>query len=55
MAGLVAKGSTQIDRVYHIDRGYEKIEEKLCAVGADIERIAEKTKTQVSMNVVAAA
>jgi UDP-N-acetylglucosamine 1-carboxyvinyltransferase len=39
MAGLVAKGETRIDRVYHIDRGYEKIEQKLRAVGADIQRI----------------
>ena len=39
LAGLVAKGTTRIDRVYHIDRGYEKIEQKLRAVGADIERI----------------
>src|SRR5947209_13890187 len=42
MAGLVARGSTRIDRVYHIDRGYEKIEQKLRAVGADIERIKER-------------
>ncbi len=41
LAGLVAKGTTQIDRVYHIDRGYEKIEQKLNAVGAQIERIQE--------------
>lgn len=39
LAGLVAKGETTIDRVYHIDRGYERIEAKLRAVGADIERI----------------
>lgn len=39
LAGLAAMGETWIDRVYHIDRGYEKIEEKLRAVGADIERI----------------
>jgi UDP-N-acetylglucosamine 1-carboxyvinyltransferase len=39
LAGLVAKGETVIDRVYHIDRGYERIEAKLRAVGADIERI----------------
>ena len=39
LAGLVAKGTTRIDRVYHIDRGYEKIEQKLAAVGANIERI----------------
>jgi UDP-N-acetylglucosamine 1-carboxyvinyltransferase len=39
LAGLAATGETWIDRVYHIDRGYEKIEEKLRAVGAEIERI----------------
>jgi UDP-N-acetylglucosamine 1-carboxyvinyltransferase len=42
LAGLVAKGTTRIDRVYHIDRGYEKIEQKLKAVGADIERVKER-------------
>jgi UDP-N-acetylglucosamine 1-carboxyvinyltransferase len=41
LAGLVAKGETTIDRVYHIDRGYERIVEKLRAVGADIERVHE--------------
>ena len=39
LAGLVASGETVIDRVYHIDRGYEHIVEKLRGVGADIERI----------------
>ena len=39
IAGLIASGETIIDRVYHIDRGYEKIEAKLTAVGANIERI----------------
>ncbi|MFZ0758626.1 MAG: UDP-N-acetylglucosamine 1-carboxyvinyltransferase [Candidatus Sulfotelmatobacter sp.] len=39
LAALVADGETIIDRVYHIDRGYEKIEEKLKAVGAQIKRI----------------
>jgi UDP-N-acetylglucosamine 1-carboxyvinyltransferase len=39
LAGLVAEGETWIDRVYHIDRGYEKIEEKLRQVGAEIERV----------------
>lgn len=39
LAGLVAKGETVVDRVYHIDRGYERIEEKLSAVGAEIKRI----------------
>src|SRR5271154_4193824 len=42
LAGLVARGSTIIDRVYHIDRGYERIVEKLSDVGANIERIHEK-------------
>ena len=41
LAGLVARGETIIDRVYHIDRGYERIVEKLRAVGADIERVHE--------------
>src|SRR5207247_5996675 len=41
LAGLAAEGETIIDRVYHIDRGYEKIETKLKAVGADIERVRE--------------
>jgi len=40
LAGLVAKGSTIIDRIYHIDRGYERIEEKLRLLGADIKRIS---------------
>jgi UDP-N-acetylglucosamine 1-carboxyvinyltransferase len=42
LAGLAARGQTRLDRVYHIDRGYEKIEQKLIAVGADIERISPK-------------
>jgi UDP-N-acetylglucosamine 1-carboxyvinyltransferase len=39
LAGLVAEGDTLVDRVYHLDRGYEKIEEKLQSVGAQIERV----------------
>jgi UDP-N-acetylglucosamine 1-carboxyvinyltransferase len=39
LAALVARGETVIDRVYHIDRGYDKIEGKLAAVGAQIRRI----------------
>lgn len=39
IAGLVAEGETLVDRIYHLDRGYEKMEEKLRALGADIERI----------------
>ena len=41
LAGLVAEGETIVNRVYHLDRGYERLEEKLRAVGADIERIKE--------------
>jgi UDP-N-acetylglucosamine 1-carboxyvinyltransferase len=39
LAGLAAEGETQVHRVYHLDRGYERLEEKLSAVGADIERV----------------
>jgi UDP-N-acetylglucosamine 1-carboxyvinyltransferase len=42
LAALVASGETIIDRVYHIDRGYERIVEKLCALGATIERLHAK-------------
>ena len=48
LAGLVAVGETIIDRVYHIDRGYEKIEAKLRALGADIERIRESVTAPLS-------
>jgi UDP-N-acetylglucosamine 1-carboxyvinyltransferase len=49
LAGLVAEGETMIDRVYHIDRGYEKIETKLREVGADIERIRQSVTAPLSM------
>ena len=39
IAALAAEGETVIDRVYHLDRGYEKIEEKLAAAGARIRRV----------------
>ena len=39
LAGLAAEGETVVDRVYHIDRGYERIEDKLAACGAEIDRI----------------
>jgi UDP-N-acetylglucosamine 1-carboxyvinyltransferase len=39
IAGLVAEGETVVDRIYHLDRGYEQMEVKLRAIGADIERI----------------
>ena len=41
LAGLAAKGETIVNRVYHLDRGYERVEDKLAACGADIERVAE--------------
>ena len=40
VAGLIAEGQTCIDRIYHLDRGYERIEDKLCALGARIRRVA---------------
>ena len=39
LGGLVARGKTTIERVYHLDRGYERIEEKLSKLGARIERV----------------
>ncbi|MFQ5541707.1 MAG: UDP-N-acetylglucosamine 1-carboxyvinyltransferase [Candidatus Binatia bacterium] len=41
LAGLVAKGETEISRVYHLDRGYEHIEQKLSGLGADIQRVKQ--------------
>jgi UDP-N-acetylglucosamine 1-carboxyvinyltransferase len=48
LAGLAAEGETIIDRVYHIDRGYEKIEMKLKEVGADIDRLRESVTAPLS-------
>ncbi|HVO18099.1 MAG TPA: UDP-N-acetylglucosamine 1-carboxyvinyltransferase, partial [Anaeromyxobacter sp.] len=39
LAGLAAQGKTEIQRVYHLDRGYERIEEKLAPLGARIRRV----------------
>jgi UDP-N-acetylglucosamine 1-carboxyvinyltransferase len=39
IAGLIAEGETQVQRIYHLDRGYERLEEKLQLAGADIERV----------------
>ena len=41
LAGLAAQGETEVHRVYHLDRGYERLEEKLQAVGADVERVSD--------------
>jgi len=48
LAGLAAEGETSIDRVYHIDSVYEKIETKLKGVGADIERVRESVTSPLS-------
>ena len=40
IAGLVAEGETMIERIYHLDRGYDRMEDKLSAVGAKIRRIS---------------
>ncbi|MEM6710440.1 MAG: UDP-N-acetylglucosamine 1-carboxyvinyltransferase, partial [Pseudomonadota bacterium] len=40
VAALAASGTTRIDRIYHIDRGYEQIEEKLTSIGAQVQRVA---------------
>ena len=42
LAGLVAEGETAVERIYHVDRGYERIEEKLSLLGADIKRVSER-------------
>ncbi len=49
LAGLVAKGETVVDRIYHIDRGYECIEEKLAQLGARIRRVPENHFERVAM------
>ena len=41
LAGLAAEGETLLNRVYHLDRGYERVEEKLAACGAEIERLRD--------------
>jgi UDP-N-acetylglucosamine 1-carboxyvinyltransferase len=42
IAALAAKGESEIRRIYHLDRGYEKMEEKLKKIGADIRRVKEE-------------
>ena len=41
LAGLAGEGETHVSRIYHLDRGYERIEEKLSSLGADIRRAKE--------------
>jgi len=40
IAGLLAEGETTVERIYHLDRGYDQMEDKLKALGADIERVS---------------
>lgn len=47
IAGLVAEGTTIVDRIYHLDRGYERMEEKLNAVGAQIERVTGASEEDI--------
>jgi UDP-N-acetylglucosamine 1-carboxyvinyltransferase len=42
LAGLVAEGTTEVRRIYHLDRGYERMEDKLKLVGARIKRAGDK-------------
>jgi UDP-N-acetylglucosamine 1-carboxyvinyltransferase len=46
LAGLAAEGETQVARVYHLDRGYERVEEKLKALGADIVRVGDRVAAE---------
>jgi len=48
LAGLMARGNTMVDRIYHIDRGYECIEEKLSQLGAKIQRVSSRTYSSKS-------
>jgi UDP-N-acetylglucosamine 1-carboxyvinyltransferase len=41
LAGLAAEGTTEVSRIYHLDRGYEKLDEKLNQIGAKIKRVKE--------------
>ena len=41
IAGLMAQGRTTVERIYHLDRGYERIEQKLSALGAKIHRVSD--------------
>ncbi|MEO6064286.1 MAG: UDP-N-acetylglucosamine 1-carboxyvinyltransferase, partial [Lysobacterales bacterium] len=50
LAGLVAKGDTTVDRIYHIDRGYELIEEKLSGLGARIRRLPTQSRDMPVLN-----
>ena len=44
IAGLAAEGETRVSRIYHLDRGFERLEDKLSACGADIRRVPEQAE-----------
>src|SRR5207248_1340604 len=48
LAGLAAKGKTAVNRIYHLDRGYENLERKLLSLGAKIERVSGKKNASVN-------
>jgi UDP-N-acetylglucosamine 1-carboxyvinyltransferase len=48
LAGLAAEGETLVRRIHHLDRGYQRLEEKLSRLGADIERISDNARVQSS-------
>ena len=50
LAGLAAKGETWVQRIYHLDRGYERFDEKLRGLGAEVERLPESALPQASQN-----
>lgn len=50
IAAMAAEGTTVVNRVYHIDRGYEKLEERLCSVGASITRMSENELSEQGVN-----
>lgn len=50
IAAMAAEGTTVVNRVYHIDRGYEKLEERLCSVGASITRMSESELSEQGVN-----
>jgi UDP-N-acetylglucosamine 1-carboxyvinyltransferase len=50
LAGLAARGTTRIEQLEHMDRGYEKLEAKLAALGAEVERVVPKPVLKVSVN-----
>lgn len=51
LAGLAAKGTTVINRVYHLDRGYERMEDRLRALGADVSRVSERDEATLAPGV----